>query len=62
MFGLYRSLLHTKAFSHRSAASSGHRQKTVGGRINLNKEMVKAIISQRFVKDLVEVVFDFDLK
>lgn len=38
--------LRTKAISHRSAASSGHRQKIGGGRINLNEEMEKAISRQ----------------
>lgn len=33
--------LRTKAMSHRSAASSGHRQKTVAGGMNLNEEMEK---------------------
>lgn len=51
--------LHTKAISHRSAASSGHRRKIVGGRINLNEEMEKAVSRQGFMKDLVEVAFDF---
>lgn len=51
--------LRTKAVSHRSAASSGHRQKIVGGRINMNEEMEKAISRQGIMKDLVEVVFDF---
>lgn len=33
--------LHMKAMSHRSAASSGHRQKRVAGGMNLNEEMEK---------------------
>jgi len=52
-------LLRTKAISSRSAASSGHRQNIVGGRINLNEEMEKAISRQGFMKDLVEAAFDF---
>lgn len=52
-------LLHTKAISHRSAASSGHRQKIVGGRIKLNEEMEKAINRQGFMQDIVKVAFDF---
>lgn len=51
--------LRTKAVSHRSAASSGHRQKIVGGRINMNEEMEKAFSRQGIRKELVEVVFDF---
>lgn len=51
--------LRTKAISHRSAASSGHRQKTVAGRMNLNEEMEKAVSKWRFVKGLGEVAFDF---
>lgn len=51
--------LRTKAVSHRSAASSGHRQKIVGGRINMNEEMEKAISRQGIRKDRVEVEFDF---
>lgn len=52
-------LLHIKAVSHRSAAFSAHRQKIVGGRINLNEETEKAISRWGFMKDFVAVVFDF---
>lgn len=38
--------LRTKAMSHRSAASSGHRQKTVAGGMNLNEEMEKKEMEQ----------------
>lgn len=51
--------LRTKAISHRIAASSGHRQKIVGGRIKLNEEMEKAINRQGFMQDTVKVASDF---
>lgn len=51
--------LRTKAIFHGSAASSGHRQKTVAGRMNLNEEMEKAVSKWRFVKGLGEAAFDF---